>query len=140
MGVVIRAVRDHHAGEELFISYGVLSNPLLFRTYGFTLPAHLEPELTCTFEDSEVLALCRDGGPLLAASADRFAGLPSLHLEATGISRTLAKFLEVCAMPGEKGAVALRELCSRRRAQHERTEPDLLARLERWRQGEDSDV
>merc|ERR1712232_371493 len=41
--MVVYAVRDHAVGEELCISYGPKSNPLLFRDYGFTVCPQSEP-------------------------------------------------------------------------------------------------
>mgnify|MGYP002803426866 FL=1 len=37
--IMVTATRHLKEGEEVFISYGSFSNPLLFRTYGFTLPS-----------------------------------------------------------------------------------------------------
>jgi len=41
--MVVTASRAHEPGEELLDSYGPRSNVLLYRTYGFTSPPHLEP-------------------------------------------------------------------------------------------------
>jgi len=46
--MVLTATRSHEVGEELCITYGRVSNPLLLRTYGFTIPPQLEESLTCT--------------------------------------------------------------------------------------------
>uniref|UniRef100_A0A7S4V2G5 SET domain-containing protein n=1 Tax=Alexandrium monilatum TaxID=311494 RepID=A0A7S4V2G5_9DINO len=43
----VKATRDIARGEEVFISYGDLCNPMLYRTYGFTLPPAEEPGWTC---------------------------------------------------------------------------------------------
>mmetsp|Transcript_74147 Transcript_74147/g.217587 ORF Transcript_74147/g.217587 Transcript_74147/m.217587 type:complete len:646 (+) Transcript_74147:66-2003(+) len=44
--MLLKAKRDIAQGEEVFISYGPLCNPMLFRTYGFTLPPEEEPGWT----------------------------------------------------------------------------------------------
>ena len=43
---VVRALRAHSAGEEVCISYEALSNPMMLRQYGFTLPPEMEPGWT----------------------------------------------------------------------------------------------
>eukprot|EP00933_Yihiella_yeosuensis_P026734 TRINITY_DN20786_c0_g1_i2.p1 TRINITY_DN20786_c0_g1~~TRINITY_DN20786_c0_g1_i2.p1 ORF type:complete len:623 (-),score=100.09 TRINITY_DN20786_c0_g1_i2:441-2309(-) len=53
--LALTAVRDLQAGEELLITYGAMSNPLLLRTYGFTLPPRLEPAWTICFRIQELI-------------------------------------------------------------------------------------
>ncbi|CAE7189304.1 CLASP, partial [Symbiodinium pilosum] len=52
--VEVRALADLSKGDEVLLSYGCLSNPLLWRTYGFTLPFRSEPMWTCTFSQQEL--------------------------------------------------------------------------------------
>lgn len=120
--VVIKACRAHEAGEEVCIQYGDLSNPLLFRTYGFTLSPSLEPSWTCTFSDAEVIAACKRITQRCAAGAEELVGvlgqsdLDNLHLNSSQVSNTLAALVEVCAGVGGDVVALLRELCSCRMA------------------------
>eukprot|EP00927_Polykrikos_kofoidii_P060903 TRINITY_DN55800_c0_g1_i1.p1 TRINITY_DN55800_c0_g1~~TRINITY_DN55800_c0_g1_i1.p1 ORF type:complete len:849 (+),score=137.12 TRINITY_DN55800_c0_g1_i1:57-2603(+) len=43
---IITATRAHERGEEVYISYGALSNVILFRNYGFTTPSVEEQSWT----------------------------------------------------------------------------------------------
>ncbi|CAK9102107.1 CLIP-associated protein, partial [Durusdinium trenchii] len=68
--IVVTSLVDLQPGDEVCISYGNLSNPLLFRTYGFTLPCEplgkegdrspvmlrFEPCCSCTFTQEELVA------------------------------------------------------------------------------------
>lgn len=138
--VVVRALQAHEAGDEVYICYGKLSNPQLFRTYGFTVPPPREPAWTCTFEDQELLALCDQDGPAGPQLREHFAGQStSLHLDAALITETLAALLEACAMAGVSGAAVLRALCSRRLARYDEADPMLAARLTAVRRGKGSD-
>jgi len=111
--VVVRARRAHAAGEEVFISYAPLSNPILFRTYGFTVPPEVEPTWTCTFVETEVL---QAAPPELA---DHLAALPNLHIEASVVTDTLATVLAVCANHGHNGTEFLHRLCASKAARYE---------------------
>jgi len=112
--VVVRARRPHSEGEEVKICYGELSNPLLWRTYGFTLPPSEEPSWTCTLKESDLVELCYEGGPAGPDLAEDFAQLPNIHLDAGLVTDTLAAALEACAVSGGDAARLLRELCRRR--------------------------
>eukprot|EP00434_Breviolum_minutum_P039603 symbB.v1.2.035172.t1/scaffold4675.1/size36618/3 len=101
---MVTATRHLNEGEEVFISYGSFSNPLLFRTYGFTLPSSLEPCRTCTFTEEELL----ETAPMEVA-AD-LQSLPNLHLNSSMISDELAVLLQVWPGAGQ----ALRQLCRKR--------------------------
>merc|ERR1712107_480640 len=41
--LVVKACRPVPAGSEVCIAYGALPNPLMYRTYGFTVPPREEP-------------------------------------------------------------------------------------------------
>ncbi|CAE7760578.1 set11, partial [Symbiodinium sp. KB8] len=43
----LEATRCIMPGEEVFLEYGELSNPMLYRTYGFTLPAEVPTVQSC---------------------------------------------------------------------------------------------
>ena len=108
-GVVVTALRGHAAGDEVRITYGVLSNPLLFRTYGFTVPPEDEPVWTCTFGERELVEACRAVRPELA---DECAELPNLHLASDCLTETLAVLL-VRARPAGESRKKRRSLRSR---------------------------
>eukprot|EP00435_Cladocopium_sp_Y103_P065397 s327_g27.t1 len=102
--VIVTATRDLKQGDEVFISYGDFSNPLLFRTYGFTLPARCEPCRSCTFTEEELLATAPK-----EVAADLQA-LPNLHLNSMQVTDELAVLLQVWQGAG----AALRQLCQKR--------------------------
>mmetsp|Transcript_27553 Transcript_27553/g.91444 ORF Transcript_27553/g.91444 Transcript_27553/m.91444 type:complete len:745 (-) Transcript_27553:178-2412(-) len=104
--MVLTADRPHAAGEELFISYGKRSNVLLFRTYGFTLPAEVEPDWTFFIR----------GKPRPEDIFSRY--LPDehnklcIHLEAQLVSSTLIVALNACKDRGCDPEEFLREVCT----------------------------
>mmetsp|Transcript_124616 Transcript_124616/g.363889 ORF Transcript_124616/g.363889 Transcript_124616/m.363889 type:complete len:588 (-) Transcript_124616:55-1818(-) len=111
--VVVRARRAHVVGEEVLISYAPLSNPLLFRTYGFTVLPEAEPSWTCTFLESEAL---QAADPELS---DQIASMPNVHIDASQVTDTLAAVLAAFANSGHDGASFLRGLCCSKVARYE---------------------
>ncbi|CAE7309705.1 CLASP [Symbiodinium sp. CCMP2592] len=100
--VEVRALTDLSAGEEVLISYGNLSNPLLWRTYGFTLPWRAEPSWTCTFSQAELHEA--------AEGAEEVEDLPNLHLDTSRVTDELALMLQA----SENGGKWLQRLLARR--------------------------
>ncbi|CAJ1391013.1 unnamed protein product [Effrenium voratum] len=113
--IVVTTLQDLKPGDEVLISYGCLSNPLLFRTYGFTLPCALEPTWTCTFGQAELAEVCN--------ATPELEGLPNLHLDAKLVTQELAQLLQ--AWPG--AGQALRALLARRLA---KTPPESRRQLQ----------
>merc|ERR1712129_258979 len=105
---VIRSLRAHTAGEEVSICYANLSNPLLFRTYGFTLPPEQEPSWTCTLPVVDVVQVAN------AELAGLLRALPNVHLDAATVTDTLAAALEACRNAESDGAVFLHDVCTRK--------------------------
>merc|ERR1712190_483187 len=56
--MVLKALRDHDAGEEIFITYGDHSNPLLLRTYGFAVPPADEASWTVSIAAGDLQNYC----------------------------------------------------------------------------------
>ncbi|CAE7560414.1 CLASP [Symbiodinium natans] len=91
--VEVRALTDLKAGQQLTISYGSLSNPLLWRTYGFTLPCRTEPSFTCTFSHEELR--------VAAEAAEEVEDLPNLHLDTSRVTDELAAVLQASESAGK---------------------------------------
>lgn len=102
--VIVTTTRDLKQGEEVLISYGDFSNPLLFRTYGFTLPSRCETCRSCTFTEEELLATAPK------EVAEDLQALPNLHLNSMQVTDELAVLLQVWQGAGD----ALRQLCQKR--------------------------
>lgn len=109
--VVIRSCRAHKPGEEVFLTYGDMSNSMLWRTYGFTVPPSSELSCTYTCTDSELQRLCGGDGPAPADLSERIAELPQVHLDSVTLSRPLAQLLVACTSRGADAAVFLKRLC-----------------------------
>ncbi|CAE8655941.1 unnamed protein product, partial [Polarella glacialis] len=129
--VVVRALRPIRAGEEIYICYGSRSNPLLWRTHGFTLPASEEPSWSCTFSGQELVEAaqtCSAQGQRatqddeLRDFLDELRELPNVHLDSSHVTDELAGLLQVCsqgaaaASLGVQPAGLLRRLCVQRLA------------------------
>lgn len=101
-GFVVRAVRAHEPGEELCISYGAHANPMLLRTYGFTLPPQSEPCWAYT---------------LLGPKPEAWACLPTslaahvIQFESRYLHESLVTALNGCASVGNDVGTFLRSLC-----------------------------
>ncbi|CAK9011412.1 unnamed protein product [Durusdinium trenchii] len=104
--IVVTSLVDLQPGDEVCISYGNLSNPLLFRTYGFTLPCEFEPCCSCTFTQEELVA-----GACAEAATAQVQDLPNLHLNSSFVTDELAELLQ--AYPSGAGKL-LRLLCAER--------------------------
>lgn len=138
--MVVRALRAHQAGEEIYISYGALSSPLLLRTYGFAVPPDEEPAWTYAFQASELQHLCGrsqvEYGTVAAHLSDQFPQLSEVHLDARHVTEHLLLVLGACAKGGGDAVALLGEFCTHKIAKYER-DPDLgpaLAALMRVRE------
>merc|ERR1719321_2079412 len=92
---VVRALRSHEAGEEIHISYEALSNPMMVRQYGFTLPPETEPAWTVA---SKVRNLFEQkfSGPW-----DSLLGHITLfELHSAYITNSLGAAFQACALQG----------------------------------------
>lgn len=131
--MVVTAARAHVPGEELFISYGFTSNPLLLRTYGFTLPPELEPNWTIAFPVSELMDICSES--CRKALEQAFLEFAEFQLSTADAAEYLLRAASVCARAGEDAPARLRELFSKKSAQYEQDASisTVLASLEKAR-------
>lgn len=123
--MIVIALRAHEAGEEVCITYGSLSAPLLFRTYGFVLPPQVEPNWTFACQASELSEVCKELGSAsgfgrpAVLMAERFPPLAEVHFDARTVTPSLATALDACASGGGDAEALLREFCARRVALYE---------------------
>ncbi|CAE8695075.1 unnamed protein product, partial [Polarella glacialis] len=115
--MVITAVRDLEAGEELLITYGLTSNPMLLRTYGFVLPPGIEPAWTVSFPVSELIDICGPGPR--KELEDRFLPLLEFQLTTAGVVDFLSDAMAACARGGGDGALLLRQLVTSKMEEYE---------------------
>eukprot|EP00928_Gymnodinium_smaydae_P032824 TRINITY_DN23679_c0_g5_i1.p1 TRINITY_DN23679_c0_g5~~TRINITY_DN23679_c0_g5_i1.p1 ORF type:complete len:680 (+),score=157.28 TRINITY_DN23679_c0_g5_i1:128-2041(+) len=101
---VVTALRAHSAGEEVKISYGQISNVLLFRTYGFTLPPAIEPSWACVIQRVKPKELYARFLPVNLCNQ-------TIHLDTCAMQHSLIVALNGCADHGSDPAEFLRELC-----------------------------
>lgn len=131
---IVRTLRAHSAGEEIFITYEALSNPLLLRQYGFTLPPEMEPAWTFA---SKVRQLHKRGVP---GPWEMMIGrVTLLEFHSGYITDSLGTAFQACLVQGLSPEVFLRSFLEQKIAQYEKDEllqPALRA-LQRKR---DSDV
>mmetsp|Transcript_86883 Transcript_86883/g.190845 ORF Transcript_86883/g.190845 Transcript_86883/m.190845 type:complete len:653 (+) Transcript_86883:229-2187(+) len=110
--MVVKATRTIKAGEEVTISYGVLPNPVLLRTYGFTLPGEEEPNwafssLASLWEEQ----VCPEVAEKLRSAFTPFA---EVQMSSTRITESLARMLDTCEAAGGDGLAILRTWCEAR--------------------------
>ncbi|CAE7693898.1 set11, partial [Symbiodinium pilosum] len=74
----LEATRSIEPGEQVFLEYGELSNPMLFRTYGFTMPPEALPVQSCLILPNRVLRVLNKHLP--ASHAGRLLQLDSSRL------------------------------------------------------------
>eukprot|EP00929_Paragymnodinium_shiwhaense_P074619 TRINITY_DN38199_c0_g1_i1.p1 TRINITY_DN38199_c0_g1~~TRINITY_DN38199_c0_g1_i1.p1 ORF type:complete len:484 (+),score=71.03 TRINITY_DN38199_c0_g1_i1:168-1619(+) len=116
--LVVTAVSSVGRGREVCIAYGSLSNPLLWRTYGFTLPTPAAPRHSCTFSAEELQQVCSENG-VGQELADSLAELPDLHADSAFLDNTVALLIQTvseyaAAIAGLSAAGFLRLLMQRR--------------------------
>jgi len=101
--MVATANRAHAAGEELLDSYGLRSNLLLYRTYGFTQGPEQEPSWTCIVHPQCVHSIYED------FLLEEHLGL-QIMLESTRMDPSLCTALNAA---GARAAEFLRLICAR---------------------------
>mmetsp|Transcript_101938 Transcript_101938/g.287707 ORF Transcript_101938/g.287707 Transcript_101938/m.287707 type:complete len:665 (-) Transcript_101938:72-2066(-) len=123
----VTALRDHEAGEELFISYGVRSNPALFRHYGFIIPPALEPTWTYACQVNDLQDFCAEAHAADSAGegpADMlqkcFLPLEELWLNAQFLTSSLAISLDAIADGGGDAFGLLRGFLARKLEHYKR--------------------
>ncbi|CAK0900948.1 unnamed protein product [Prorocentrum cordatum] len=102
--MVVTACRAHAPQEQICISYGAHSNPLLFRTYGFTLPPGAEPSWTFVLQGTKPRALYEKYLPARHAELN-------IHLDSAQFQDSLVEALNACAEVGQDPREFLLELC-----------------------------
>lgn len=131
--MVVKAIRAHAAGEELYITYGRHSNPVLFRTYGFVGLPEEEPTWTyaCLATDFGDLS----SGALAGHLAVRFPSLAEVHLDASELTPTAVTVLDACTDARCDILDVLRTFCRRVAERYEKDaalrEPIVALRRER---------
>jgi len=103
---VVRATRAHACGEEVCISYGLFSNVLLFRTYGFTLPPELEPCCSYVIQHTKPKDIYERFLP--AEHSDML-----IRFETNLVQDSLVNALNTCAEHGADPIEFVRALCKR---------------------------
>mmetsp|Transcript_9959 Transcript_9959/g.26369 ORF Transcript_9959/g.26369 Transcript_9959/m.26369 type:complete len:369 (+) Transcript_9959:92-1198(+) len=125
--MIVTATRAHAVGEHVCISYGLRPNPLLLRTYGFTLPPESEPSWAFVLQGKKPRELYNRYLPR------RYAEL-NIHFDSVTIQNSLIDALNGCyelrhAEDARRDARNfLVELCTHFRAEYE-ADPLLQAPL-----------
>jgi len=134
--MVMIAERAHAPGEHMCISYGFKPNPLLFRTYGFTVPPRSEPSWAFVLQGEKA---CRVREIVQSFLPDSLWGL-CIHLDTASIKPSLVEALNAAQGLGHDARDFLHELCSRCREVYE-SDPSMqaaFAALRRAREAEPS--
>eukprot|EP00746_Dinoflagellata_sp_MGD_P121529 gnl/MRDRNA2_/MRDRNA2_56669_c0_seq1.p1 gnl/MRDRNA2_/MRDRNA2_56669_c0~~gnl/MRDRNA2_/MRDRNA2_56669_c0_seq1.p1 ORF type:complete len:630 (+),score=118.66 gnl/MRDRNA2_/MRDRNA2_56669_c0_seq1:252-1892(+) len=92
---VVRALRPHSAGEEIFIMYEALSNPMALRQYGFTMPP--EKEAAWTFA-SKIRKLHEQKVP--GPWESLIGRITLLELNSGFVTRSLSTTFQQCVTQG----------------------------------------
>ncbi|CAE7305974.1 PIP5K1, partial [Symbiodinium microadriaticum] len=100
----LEATRCIMPGEEVFLEYGELSNPMLYRTYGFTLPAEVPTVQSCLILPNRLQRVLNQHLP--SSHTGRL-----LQLDSNQLLPELRSLLQACASLGSgEPAQFLREL------------------------------
>merc|ERR1712070_925645 len=102
--MIITADRAHAPGEQIFISYGLRPNPLLFRNYGFTLPPDMEPSWCFVLQGLKPREL-------YDAFLPRRYNELNIHLDTHSIQNSLIDALNGCGEMGRDARQFLLEVC-----------------------------
>ncbi|CAE8647883.1 unnamed protein product [Polarella glacialis] len=103
--MVLTATRAHARGEQLCISYGAKANPLLYRTYGFTIAPEYEPAWGFVLQGKQPAAIYSKYLPESLAQL-------SIHFDTSCIRDSLATALCAAHGQGQDAKEFLRELCA----------------------------
>jgi len=112
--MVVTSNRAHEAGEQVFISYGRRPNPLLLRTYGFTVPPEVEP--------SWCFVLQGEKRPEVAEVFKHFMPrkhVALVHLDSAMVQDSLVSVLNGVAGTGGDAAEFLWQFCEAALAAYE---------------------
>jgi hypothetical protein len=110
--MLLTSNRVHAAGEQLWISYGMRSNPILFRTYGFTIPPRMEPSWSYVLQISKPLTVYAKYLP------EEYLGT-ALHLDTRLVQDSFIASLNACAQSGHDAADFVFDLCSHLRRDYD---------------------
>jgi len=102
--MVVRAIRDYASGEHITITYGQKSNPLLFRTYGFTNPPVSEPSWSFVLQGQKPQHIYAEYLP------EKLREL-SIHLDTHSVSPSLLEAITAAQDGGHSAVEFLRRLC-----------------------------
>jgi len=129
----IRSLRAHAQGEELFVSYGLKPNPLLHRTYGFTLAPQHEPSWAFVLQGPKPRDIYSKYLPESLAEH-------VIHLDSVTIKGSLVLALDAVKKNGHDASDFLRNLCTHYRDVYEQDAPlkSALAALQRVRAAQPS--
>lgn len=112
--MVVTANRAHAAGEELLDSYGLRSNAIMYRTYGFTQLPAVEPHWTFCMTPIDILPVIEC---LLPADYKQV----SIYLETMGLEKPLQTALNAATQNGTNPAEFLEIACARCKWRYEQT-------------------
>lgn len=136
--MVVRAMRPHAPREEVLISYGPLSNPVLFRTYGFTCHPEVEPAWTCAVQAADLISLCQELGGQSDLSAVQenlkgsFPPMTEVHLDSRQVTETLETAFGAWGSNRKAAVGVLLELCQRLARAYE-NDASLAESIQAWR-------
>lgn len=102
--MVLTASRVHEPNEQLFISYGSRPNPLLFRTYGFTLPPQDEPCCCYVLQGKKPRHIYEK---FLPSRCNQH----NIHFDTYVIQDSLVEALNACSEHGSDPVEFLRTVC-----------------------------
>jgi len=114
---VVKALRAHRAGEEICITYGMHSCPILWRTYGFVLPPRQEPRWTFACQVCEFQHWCRNNNEsnegahareLAEALEDDFPAMAELQVESDELTDSIRAILRAGNSTGCNAEAMLR--------------------------------
>jgi hypothetical protein len=126
---ILTANRAHAAGDQLWITYGMRPNTILFRTYGFTLPPSMEPSWSYILQGNKPFEVYERYLP------EDFLYL-ALHLDTRLVQESVIDILNACAAGGHNAREFLFEMCTALREEYDK-DPLLkpaLAALKRARE------
>lgn len=132
--MIVVATRAHERGDEVCITYGTHSAPLLLRTYGFTLHPSVESTWTFACQAAELVQRCRErcGREAARALDGSFLPMTEVHFDSAEVTPTLVSALEafVAASQESDPRPFLRDFCQTRARLYE-ADPSLAPSLKR---------
>lgn len=110
--MVLTSNRAHAIGDQLWITYGIRPNPILFRAYGFTLPPSMEPSW------SYILQMDKPADIYAKFLPAQYLATP-FHMDTRMIQESLMECLNACAQGGQDAIEFVLALCMRLREDYE---------------------